>query len=96
MQPAAEGGSNRRMLFFSRSRADLGLTLIVSATLALLTLVLFKLDDDVQLVSSGLARARVHAPTEPCSARSNLIDFLGCIVFLTSAAQVWSLSSFNQ
>jgi hypothetical protein len=40
------------MLFFSRSRADLGLTLIVAALLALLTLVLFKLDDDVQLVST--------------------------------------------
>lgn len=39
------------MLFFSRSRADLGLTLIIAALLALLTLVLFKLDDDVQLVS---------------------------------------------
>ena len=50
MQPAGEPGANRRMLFFSRSRADLGLTLIVSATLALLTLVLFKLDDDVQLL----------------------------------------------
>ena len=38
------------MLFFSRSRADLGLTLVLAAATALLTLVLFKLDDDVQLL----------------------------------------------
>lgn len=50
MQPTAETGANRRILFFSRSRADLGLTLILAAFLALLTLVLFKLDDDVQLL----------------------------------------------
>ena len=50
MQTASEGTSNRRMIFFSRSRADLGLTLVVAAALALMTLVLFKLDDDVQLL----------------------------------------------
>ena len=50
MQPAQEGGTNRRVLFFSRSRSDLGLTLIFAAGLSLLTVVLFKLDDDVQLV----------------------------------------------
>ena len=38
------------MLFFSRSRADLGLTLVLAAATALLTLVLFNLDDDVQLL----------------------------------------------
>ncbi|EKX40738.1 hypothetical protein GUITHDRAFT_142600 [Guillardia theta CCMP2712] len=38
------------MLFFSTSKADLGLTLIVAAVLSLLTLVIFKLDNDVKLL----------------------------------------------
>jgi hypothetical protein len=45
-----EGGT--RMLFFSRSRADLGLTLWLAAALVLCTMVLFQLDDgDVQLMT---------------------------------------------
>jgi hypothetical protein len=41
-----------RMLFFSRSRADLGLTLWLAAALVLCTMVLFQLDDgDVQLMT---------------------------------------------
>jgi hypothetical protein len=48
----AKKESDKRILFFSRSRADLGLTLWLAAALVLCTMVLFQLDDgDVQLMT---------------------------------------------
>lgn len=70
MGQGGDGERKGRMLFFSRSRADLGLTLWIAAAAVVATLVLFQIDDG----NARLVEYNRHMKEATCEIRDERLE----------------------